>query len=720
MKEKAIDFLKSIRGTYCLVFFSNSTVFALCLILASFMDPCVGMAGFICTLITLTLSLLLGLNPALIKNGTYSFNSLLTGLALGAYFKFSGNFLVMLCIASALTLFMTVFLAYVSERNKLPFLSLPFIFTTWIILLNARSFENSFLIPKDAAGCSELWGVGFKELSYAIGHSLPDFFSVYFKAMGAVFFQTHLLAGIFISLGLLLYSRIAFVLSFVGFLTGLFYTRFIHGNLNDQEYALIAFNYILTALGLGGYFLIASRASFLLVIFIAPVLGLLSTSVYKLIGIFSLPLYSLPFSIVVILALSLLNNRYAIKYLNLVYFQQFSPEKNLYAFHTFTERFKKYTNISMHLPFFGEWTVSQGHNGKMTHKGDWRFALDFIVTDDQKRSFKFPGKSVTDFFCYGLPVLAAADGQVITIEDGIEDNEIGDANLLQNWGNTIVIKHADHLYSKLSHLKKGSFKVKQGDNVKKGDVLALCGNSGRSPEPHVHFQMQASEYVGAPTIDFPINCFVVKSQNDYQLKVYDIPKEGDVLVRPAVSPALKKAFHFIPGMKLNFDVNDREKNYTESWEVHADVFNNSYIQCKRTNSVIYFKNTGTLFYFTAFEGDTSSLLFYFYLGAYKVVLSQLENLQVNDKLPVEGIQKGILKVVQDLVAPFYFFVRPEFSSRVKQVTEEGIQKIKIVSDITTGEVLGRKINSEIELVESKIFKIRITENNTCLIATLKS
>ena len=70
-------------------------------------------------------------------------------------------------------------------------------------------------------------------------------------------------------------------------------------------------------------------------------------------------------------------------------------------------------------------------------------------------------------------------------------NNIGDVNLGDNWGNTIIIKHGDYLFSKISHIKEGSFKVRVGDYVKKGDVLAVCGNSGRSPEPHLHFQLQS-------------------------------------------------------------------------------------------------------------------------------------------------------------------------------------------------------------------------------------
>ena len=65
-------------------------------------------------------------------------------------------------------------------------------------------------------------------------------------------------------------------------------------------------------------------------------------------------------------------------------------------------------------------------------------------------------------------MLCPADGIVEEIIDHVEDNEIGGNNTLQNWGNSIVIKHAEGLYTKLSHLKKHSFKTTKGAYVKKG------------------------------------------------------------------------------------------------------------------------------------------------------------------------------------------------------------------------------------------------------------
>ena len=88
------------------------------------------------------------------------------------------------------------------------------------------------------------------------------------------------------------------------------------------------------------------------------------------------------------------------------------------------ERFKNDTYYHIHLPFFGEWRMSQGHAGGITHKGDWRFAWDFDIVDETGKTYRPPGKTTSDFYCYGLPVLAPAAGYVATVVDDVDDNEI--------------------------------------------------------------------------------------------------------------------------------------------------------------------------------------------------------------------------------------------------------------------------------------------------------
>src|ERR1019366_375899 len=65
-------------------------------------------------------------------------------------------------------------------------------------------------------------------------------------------------------------------------------------------------------------------------------------------------------------------------------------------------------------------------------------------------------------------------------------------------GNFITISHGNKEFSTFDHLKQNSIPVKQGATVKQGDVIGACGNSGSSPAPHVHFQLQNSAGLPPP------------------------------------------------------------------------------------------------------------------------------------------------------------------------------------------------------------------------------
>lgn len=718
MKNRVLHSYKAFGASYSQVFFADSVIFSLFLLAASLMDPSSGLSGILAVLFTLGVSKLLGLNSFYLLNGTYTFNALLTGMVLGSYYQLTGPYLIILFSASLLTLLLTLSFASLAAKNKLPFLSLPFVISIWIVLLNNGSFENTLLLPRLTESHAMLWGEQVNTWSRYLELQVPGFLSLYFRSLSAVFFQKNLIAGLLICIGMLLHSRIAFLLSLLGFATGLVYFQFTHAAVEFTSYPNIAFNFILSALALGGYFLIPSWRSFLLTLVLTPLIGLLLVAISKLVVVYGLPAFSLSYSVAVIMVLALLNNRYSVKYLHLVYYQQFHPEKNLYAFHSYMERFNRNTWIDIHLPFFGEWTVSQGHDGEHTHKNEYRYGLDFVVRDEQQRSFKFPGKKVEDFYCYGLPVLAPADGEVVLIEDGIEDNVVGDANLAKNWGNTIVIKHSEALFSKMSHLKNGSFKVRAGDKVKRGDLLALCGNSGRSPEPHIHFQLQNSAKIGAPSIHYPISAFISKKGVEQVVKFYEVPKENETLLQLSQSATLAEAFHFIPGMKFSFEVTEGQRRFSENWEVQTDSMNHSYIKCQRTGSVAYFASNVNLFYFTGFEGDTECLLFYFYTGAYKILLSETRNLKVEDTLSLDGALKGPLKIVQDFLAPFVIFIKPVYTSLTTDPTERTSKAISIHSKVCTNNGLGRTIAVEMLVTENGLQQLTINEKQRCITAKL--
>lgn len=67
----------------------------------------------------------------------------------------------------------------------------------------------------------------------------------------------------------------------------------------------------------------------------------------------------------------------------------------------------------------------------------------------------------------------------------------------QPLGNHVILDHENGEYSFLAHFKKATVAVKPGQSVKTGDRLGLCGNSGNSTEPHLHYHLQTTPDFGA-------------------------------------------------------------------------------------------------------------------------------------------------------------------------------------------------------------------------------
>ena len=161
-------------------------------------------------------------------------------------------------------------------------------------------------------------------------------------------------------------------------------------------------------------------------------------------------------------------------------------------------------NISkLILPFKGEGTVFWGGDTKELnyHVVDQaqKNAFDLIITDEKGNSYKTIGQTNDDYYVFGKEIIAPAAGEVVLVVEGIKDNTPGEMNPIYVPGNTVIIKTANDEYLFFAHFKQHSIKVKQGQQVKQGELLGLCGNSGNSTEPHLHFQIQNVENMNKAT-----------------------------------------------------------------------------------------------------------------------------------------------------------------------------------------------------------------------------
>ena len=152
------------------------------------------------------------------------------------------------------------------------------------------------------------------------------------------------------------------------------------------------------------------------------------------------------------------------------------------------------SHTSMQLPFRGEWYVFWGgDNEKVNHhvavKGQRR-AADLVIKGPDDSSHKGSGQRNEDYYAYGKEILAAAAGKVVTAIDGVPDNGPGSMNPFCAVGNCLIIDQGQNEYAVYAHLQPGSLRVHRGDEVQQDQVIGLCGNSGNTSEPHLHFHLQ--------------------------------------------------------------------------------------------------------------------------------------------------------------------------------------------------------------------------------------
>jgi murein DD-endopeptidase len=125
-----------------------------------------------------------------------------------------------------------------------------------------------------------------------------------------------------------------------------------------------------------------------------------------------------------------------------------------------------------------------------------RFAIDWVKLDDNAKRARGDESQVANWYGYGAEVLAVADATVVEVMDDLADNpSFGKKSQtpmpLENVsGNYVCLDLGGGRFVFYEHLKHGSIRVKAGDHVKSGQVLALLGNSGStSSGPHLHFHV---------------------------------------------------------------------------------------------------------------------------------------------------------------------------------------------------------------------------------------
>ncbi len=145
--------------------------------------------------------------------------------------------------------------------------------------------------------------------------------------------------------------------------------------------------------------------------------------------------------------------------------------------------------------FYVVWGGRQVEENYHAINGNQRFAIDVLIVRDGS-THTSDGTQNEHYYCFGKPILAPADGNVVEVVEGVPDNVPGHLNPTQLTGNRVVLDHGNNEFSLLAHFKNGSIRVQRDAKVRSGDRLGDCGNSGNSTEPHLHYQLQDGAVFG--------------------------------------------------------------------------------------------------------------------------------------------------------------------------------------------------------------------------------
>jgi murein DD-endopeptidase len=152
----------------------------------------------------------------------------------------------------------------------------------------------------------------------------------------------------------------------------------------------------------------------------------------------------------------------------------------------------------------GDWTPFYNDSWKLGHRRviyttdgvehiPGRFAIDWMKVAPDGSHAKGDEADPANWYGYGADVLAVADATVAVAMDDIPDPQRVEPKkvvAMENAsGNYIVLDLGNGKYAFYEHLKSGSLRVRVGDRVRLGQVIARLGYTGQSTGPHLHFHV---------------------------------------------------------------------------------------------------------------------------------------------------------------------------------------------------------------------------------------
>lgn len=427
--------------------------------------------------------------------------------------------LVVVVSAAAATI-LTAAVTRSLAKSKLPSLAIGYCLVATMLFAIFPDWTRA------AVASMEWWPVPTDLLGWTV---------TFFRTLGALLFAPTLGFGLIVAGAVLLWSRTAFVAGVVGWIAGVVVANAVSGAGAVYYWMPTAYNFFLSGMALGAVFFLSGRASMLLAAVGGASASLLAVGLQHLFpstALGSLPVASALVVWIAIYALAL-DDSLTIPQPNQT--TDLPAEKAWWRAAYWQQRLGRQGPFLV-VPISVTTKISQGFDGQLSHVGPWRHALDFQQPDmlGQPRRRDADGAAT-----WSPPVTAPASGVIERIRNDIVDNPLGICNYAENWGNYVIIRLDQGGWALLAHLRQGSISVKPGERVEIGAYLGAVGNSGRTPIPHLHLQVQDSPEPGAASAPFRLANFLSAIDVEsplLQWHAVTLPDQGTI-----VAPALPNA-----------------------------------------------------------------------------------------------------------------------------------------------------------------------------------
>lgn len=535
--------LAALPRVYAIVFYSTDLRFGWLLLAISLLVPAVGLAGLAGVVLAATAAWGLGLDRASIRNGFLLFNPLLSCSAVVLLSQSSGwtpAVTGLLWAAASLCSMMLTFAmqGWLGSRLGISVQSLPSVIVVALLHYTGMGSAGAVFVVPEAS-----WA----QVDFLM---MPGWLRGFFRAFSAMLFQASDGVGVLVYIAFVLSSPLGGLMATTGYLVGASTLHLLGLPVGVEGTAWCGYNFLLAGVALGAGYHVPNRASLALAATGAAVTALVAVALGVVLGWLMLSPGALPYNLVVLVTMAALRLVANPGGLLASPWTTLQPEGVARLVQINRLRFPDFYKAALFLPCAGETVITQGFGGKITHQGAWRHALDF-ETPGRAGSWDAGEGALPDFAIFGASVYAPVTGTVVAVECQVPDNPVGYNNPEANWGNYVILRSDAGVHVMLAHFLQDSIAVVTGQRVFAGAYLGKCGNSGRSPVPHLHLHVQLGPHPGAPTLPFVlkhyVECAVAGGESIYHLS--GVPAEG-MVVRPALpSAALHGCFSaWLPGI----------------------------------------------------------------------------------------------------------------------------------------------------------------------------